>query len=546
MNPLRFLLRLVPCLLIALIGFAGAAASSGVENVVLPLTPYRFPGAWLLTASWALVVASAGLLFAPPKARIAAMILTLGLASVMAFGFREPKVGDRMIVDAPATPNESSDEARLPKVWLGDGAWWEDPLRKDDLYGYRAIPLAQVRHFHRDFPGEVVYTFDEQGWRAQPKPSVSPDQIEPRPIVFAGCSFTFGYGVRDDETFTSILATEAWPRYHVLNRSMTGYGAPNVCRIVEEEEKRDPRPLLMVYSLIDHHRVRGYLRKRWHDGMSHPFPLYDFEGDKLQYLGLRDAKFGDLPDSERLDEKENRIMVALVERMARICRDAGTPFVVLCFDTLAPAVRDPIGRIEGARVLDLPTPDTDRHPHEGHPTAAWHRIVADLIASDPLFAQLAHSPDLYRPGSISSPPQRWTLALNHQSSAAAALSFPSPGLVRVDEIRVTPRRHDTMLCRSDFPLRAGRPMRISFRLRADRKRKITIEVKQAHQPLKYIAGLHDVSIGPTWSDHVIALTPEYDESRAQVLFVFGDSDAPFEVDQFAIELALAPGEPTKG
>ncbi len=57
----------------------------------------------------------------------------------------------------------------------------------------------------------MTYRTDADGWRVTPKPS-KPAAPE---IVILGCSFTWGIGVEDTETYPWILGTEAWPDHRI-------------------------------------------------------------------------------------------------------------------------------------------------------------------------------------------------------------------------------------------------------------------------------------------------------------------------------------------
>ena len=82
----------------------------------------------------------------------------------------------------------------------------------DPVLGYRHKSDVVGRHRALDF--SVDYTLNANGNRKIPLPDESIGQV-----AFIGGSYTFGHGVQDDETFTSILAREYWPEWSVVNRS---------------------------------------------------------------------------------------------------------------------------------------------------------------------------------------------------------------------------------------------------------------------------------------------------------------------------------------
>ena len=95
----------------------------------------------------------------------------------------------------------------IPRFSPGVGIWRDHPR-----YGWENRPDAIGYHKTDDF--EVTYTIDSSGNRLIPVPEDPAGEI-----VLLGCSFTFGYGVNDDESYGAVLAKKYWPRIEVINRS---------------------------------------------------------------------------------------------------------------------------------------------------------------------------------------------------------------------------------------------------------------------------------------------------------------------------------------
>jgi hypothetical protein len=88
-----------------------------------------------------------------------------------------------------------------------------------ELLGWTVNSNASSKHF---VPGnfDVIYTTNNQGYRTTPaKPDAKHD------IYIFGDSFTFGHGVTDLETFSSVLSS-TWlnENYRVINAGVNGYG----------------------------------------------------------------------------------------------------------------------------------------------------------------------------------------------------------------------------------------------------------------------------------------------------------------------------------
>lgn len=79
-------------------------------------------------------------------------------------------------------------------------------------------------------------------------------------VVLLGCSFTWGSGVDDDETFASVIAREE-PRVHVYNLGMRGAGPNDVLDDMEEHPNRwddiKTKKGVVLYSMIGDHFERA-------------------------------------------------------------------------------------------------------------------------------------------------------------------------------------------------------------------------------------------------------------------------------------------------
>lgn len=79
-------------------------------------------------------------------------------------------------------------------------------------------------------------------------------------LVLLGCSFTWGSGVQDEETFASVIAREE-PGLHVYNLGMRGAGPNDVLDDIEEHPNRwddiKTKKGVVIYSMIAEHFERS-------------------------------------------------------------------------------------------------------------------------------------------------------------------------------------------------------------------------------------------------------------------------------------------------
>lgn len=269
------------------------------------------------------------------------------------------------------------------------GEYWDAPSYVDEKFGLRALPGTVSRHARLpDY--SVSYTFDDRGFRAIDAPT---DPLGT--VVFLGCSFTFGLGVEDDETYPAILARE-WPRYAVRNLAISGWGTTEALVLLRDAFEQSPAPTLALYGYSSLHLCRNYLRKEWFEGSPavRRVQYFEIEEGTLVYKGSRPV--GELPlvpMSPELSEKETAITVELILAMEQECRRHQVPFFTVLLTSPMPEPEpDPVVeqlRARGISLIDAKGVAETYFDHDPHPTVEWHRAVAKVMAGDPRLAFLA-------------------------------------------------------------------------------------------------------------------------------------------------------------
>ena len=114
-------------------------------------------------------------------------------------------------------------ELMLTYIRLTYGDEWngiqlQNVHKSDPLLGWVPIPNAKGRHrYLGNF--DVIYEFDERGRKAIPQ-----NEGITRTMHFFGDSFTFGFGVSNEDTALNILAERFRDQFNVLNYGVIGYG----------------------------------------------------------------------------------------------------------------------------------------------------------------------------------------------------------------------------------------------------------------------------------------------------------------------------------
>lgn len=87
------------------------------------------------------------------------------------------------------------------------------------------------------------------------------DTVEIPTIHFFGCSFTYGYGVNDEETFAS-LTQKQFPQYRVLNHGVIGYGTVQSLLMLQKQvEIKQGDIVVLCFSSV--HFDRNVLNQKY-------------------------------------------------------------------------------------------------------------------------------------------------------------------------------------------------------------------------------------------------------------------------------------------
>lgn len=102
---------------------------------------------------------------------------------------------------------------------------------------------------------DVRYGFDALGHRVTPL-STQPTQAE---ILVFGCSFSFGHGLEDEETWAWLLGKALGPAWRITNYAYKGFGAQQMLTLLEEGvvSKPESNAKAAVFLALHHHVRRN-------------------------------------------------------------------------------------------------------------------------------------------------------------------------------------------------------------------------------------------------------------------------------------------------
>lgn len=176
-------------------------------------------------------------------------------------------------------------------------------------------------------------------------------------LLFVGDSYTFGFGVEDDEAYPAVLGREHLPDWEVLNLGVPGYGPDQMLWMYEKVGRRyRPDVVVLGFFVRGYPRIFGHFRsyaKPWLElddrgklvlhGVPVPSPqqLYDAyaSGRRRVGEGISSYVVASVQKSlEREEEKEPRdrddpewrLMAAILARFTEAVRaDGATPILVI-------------------------------------------------------------------------------------------------------------------------------------------------------------------------------------------------------------------------
>lgn len=261
-------------------------------------------------------------------------------------------------------------------------------FRPDPVIGWSLSPHHAVKV---GFRMDILQTIDQDGWRRVPdRPQTGPK------ICVYGCSFTYGTGLADVETYATLLQQNL-PQAQIMNRGIGGHGTvQNLLQL-----RRDIAAGAVdaaVFSVISDHRFRNiphpqrmrqYLNRDWSElGVEHvPMARLDAGGHvQIVYHALwqpviKQADFDIfLPD----DFMINAATLAVLNLVQQTAQAAGIPVLFALLDALDPSFSNAI-TTRFPDTIDISVLHDETHtflPDDIHPNAYANQLYAQRLLPD--------------------------------------------------------------------------------------------------------------------------------------------------------------------
>jgi lysophospholipase L1-like esterase len=230
-------------------------------------------------------------------------------------------------------------------------------------------------------------------------------------VTFLGCSYTYGYGVNDDESFAAITQRKH-PEWKVENKAVVGYGtAQHLLQLREMLKQESPQCVILCLSSV--HFIRTVLSQNYRanlrigyrrsasniddrmDGAR--FPYFDDYSGKVKH-DTWDELYSELPGrywsasinlvqnlrDKSLEPKCNAVDITahLIREMKRLCDQKGIPFGVICLDTNheTAALQQKLENVNWENVgFSFKSKKYTQLPYDSHPNAKGHKKIAQSV-----------------------------------------------------------------------------------------------------------------------------------------------------------------------
>jgi hypothetical protein len=293
-----------------------------------------------------------------------------------------------------------------------DGTFTDGYSTEHDVLGYAPVPGQQsrsIKYYGEELIYDVSYTIESRGLRVSPPTDESSTYGG---VLFFGGSVTFGEGVDDHRTMPYRVGVKTHGHYSIYNFGFHGYGPHHMLAALEQNVVA---PVVtgtlvthVIYQGIPAHVARSAGLSSWDqhgpkyvlNGQQVPVYLGHFDGHlsrPIRWLKSQLEKsfiFRKFRAGQRdITTDDIRFYVAIVTRVRDIAA-AHFPqaqFHVLLwgwrgeetFDLILDSLQQ--ANINVHQINDLLTGYTDNptsyelSPHDRHPTAKAHDIIADYV-----------------------------------------------------------------------------------------------------------------------------------------------------------------------
>ena len=242
---------------------------------------------------------------------------------------------------------------------------WQERLARDPATGWWKLQSPPIYLFEpgHEVTGQVALYDARLGWRNIPKSSTTtfgrpltinsmghrgPEYTLEKPadvsrILLLGDSYTWGYGVGDDEVFAALLRQKlqaSVTKWQVLNSGVSGWGTDQELLYLDSEGFRFSPQLVVLALFVGNDPSENMFSIRY--GLQKPV----FLDTRLTLANVPVPKPGENVPNQQSSAKPGELTIAIVKRIQEVCQAQSCPLVVMKFGSIllprGPALADPV------------------------------------------------------------------------------------------------------------------------------------------------------------------------------------------------------------
>lgn len=238
-------------------------------------------------------------------------------------------------------------------------------------------------------------------------------------VALHGCSFTYGQGVNDEETYAHLLQAQ-FPKLEIQNHGVPGYGQIQLLNDLDAYLKSDQKPDCIILNYLPFHNERNSLNPNWRDKLRlgfeiaqksdqstadgvYKYPFATLENGQLNlqkkpleeickpyllddYLAFTNT-IGSIINKWDLDEnKDAKITEKIIDKIAARCKQHGVTFILSFMSNdskskllLAHCKSNKIETVDIS--YDYTSKELTNHPSDTHPNPKAHKLIAKKLAT---------------------------------------------------------------------------------------------------------------------------------------------------------------------
>lgn len=235
-----------------------------------------------------------------------------------------------------------------------------------------------------------------------PLENYAENQTKPEIWIF-GCSYTYGWSINDNETFTW-LVQEQFPEYEVINFGVNGYGTIHaLLKLQKLLESGSPEIVILVHAGF-HEERNTYTRQRrktfteWNSIGVLNQPFASLNGNDSLTIEIREVEYHEIPlikqsslvnflekkynEMEYRRHKSDKVNQAIILEMASISKSKNIDFILAGIYEAEEMLE--YARTQGIRTVDISVdaakPEYRNLPHDNHPNALANSNYAEKLS----------------------------------------------------------------------------------------------------------------------------------------------------------------------